>query len=84
MDDSIDVEFLLVGQNFVNSILDAIKEDLENKDIFVSIITDFIIKCSHMGIFYKLNLDKNICFLERFDKSLYVSFNKKYKKSIDL
>jgi hypothetical protein len=66
-------EFLLVGQNFANNLLDMIKDDFDSKDIYLPIITDFIEKCSNMGIYYKLDLDKNICFLEKFDKNLYAS-----------
>jgi len=45
----------------------------ENSGIYLSAITDFIKKCSNMGIYYKLDLTNNICFLERFDRKLYES-----------
>ena len=70
-------EFLLVRQNFANNLLDMIKDDFDSKYIYLPIITDFIENCSNMGIYYKLDLDKNICFLEKFDKNLYASFCKK-------
>ena len=79
MNDTIDLEFLLIGQNFANGILDIIKNDIVNKEIYLPIIADFIENSSHMGIYYKLDLDKNICFLERFDKNLYVSYSKRIK-----
>lgn len=79
----IDVEFLLAGQNFVNSILDKVENDIDSKNILLPIITEFIEKCSHMGIYYKLDLDKNICFLEKFNKDLYVSYSKTDSKTLN-